>query len=89
MKIFAIADLHLSLRDGVLTKPMDRFGEHWKDHHGRIADDWTARVGSDDIVLLPGDISWALKPHEAAEDLAWIHALPGRKVILKGNHDFW
>jgi len=89
MKVFAIADLHLSLRDGVLSKPMDRFGAHWKDHHVRIAEDWDARVDAGDIVLLPGDLSWALKPHEVAEDLAWIHARPGRKVLLKGNHDFW
>jgi len=89
MNTFAISDLHLSLRGGGLWKPMDRFGEHWKDHHLRIAEDWRARVQDDDLVLLPGDLSWALRPDGAAEDLAWLDPLPGRKVIIKGNHDYW
>jgi predicted phosphohydrolase len=89
MKIFAISDLHLSLRDGRLYKPMDRFGAGWRDHHLKIQDDWHERVDSEDLVLVPGDISWAGKPAEALEDLEWLGRLPGRKVLVKGNHDWW
>lgn len=86
MKIFAISDLHLSLTS---DKPMDVFGSHWKNHHLKIAKDWKCRVSDDDLVLLPGDHSWALKLEEAVEDLAFIASLPGKKVLLKGNHDLW
>lgn len=89
MKVFAIADLHLSLHDGVLTKPMARFGDAWLNHHEQIADAWRGTVAGGDLVLVPGDISWAMRPAEAAEDLAWLHALPGTKVLLNGNHDYW
>ena len=89
MKIFAIGDLHLSLQDGQLYKPMSRFGEQWRDHHLRIAGDWRARVAGDDLVLLVGDTSWAMRPAQAAEDLAFIEQLPGRKVLIRGNHDYW
>ena len=89
MKLFAIGDLHLSLQDGQLRKPMHVFGEQWRDHHLRIAADWRARVGDDDLVLLAGDTSWAMRAADVAEDLAWIEALPGRKVMIKGNHDYW
>jgi len=68
---------------------MDCFGEHWRDHHLRIAGEWRSRVRDDDLVLLPGDLSWATRPEGAAEDLAWLDDLPGRKVIVKGNHDYW
>jgi len=85
-RIFALADLHLST-DG--EKPMDIFGELWRDHAGRMAVAWDAAVAPEDTVLLPGDISWALKLREAAPDLAWIGARPGRKLLLRGNHDSW
>jgi hypothetical protein len=68
---------------------MDIFGTHWKDHATRIAEAWRARVAADDWVLLAGDISWALKLADALPDLAWIDALPGRKVMIRGNHDYW
>lgn len=89
MNMFSISDLHLSLRHGKLTKPMDRFGDHWRDHHVRVARDWREQVGDEDLVLLPGDFSWAGRPTDALEDLAWLESLPGRKIIIKGNHDYW
>ena len=85
MAAYAIADLHLPARQ----KPMDVFGEHWKDHFRRICEDWLARVRPDDVVLLPGDISWAMHLEEAAEDLQSIGRLPGTKILLRGNHDYW
>ncbi len=85
MAIFAISDLHLPARQ----KPMDIFGVHWENHFERISRDWRARVGEGDIVLLPGDLTWAMRLEEALEDLERIGALPGRKIILRGNHDYW
>jgi predicted phosphohydrolase len=85
-KLFAIADLHLSL-DG--EKPMDIFGEEWKDHHGRIAEAWDRMVENVDTILLPGDLSWAATLDGAARDLQWIGERPGRKILMRGNHDMW
>lgn len=85
MAVFAIADLHLP----AAQKPMDVFGPHWKDHFERIGADWRSRVTEADTVLLPGDLSWAMRLEEAAEDLAAIGRLPGRKILLRGNHDYW
>lgn len=84
--IWTISDLHLS---AVQPKPMDIFGSHWIDHAQRIAAAWRARVAADDYVLIAGDISWAMKLPDALPDLAWIDALPGQKVMIKGNHDYW
>jgi predicted phosphohydrolase len=84
--IWTISDLHLSHAQ---PKPMDIFGTHWRDHPQRIAAAWRARVGAGDWVLIAGDISWAMKLPEALVDLRWIDALPGRKVIIRGNHDYW
>ena len=86
MKIYAIGDLHLS---GAFPKPMDIFGSHWADHWKRIRQHWFEIVCNDDIVLIPGDISWAMKLDEALVDLRKIGELPGRKVIIRGNHDYW
>lgn len=86
MHIFAIGDLHLSLS---AEKPMDVFGGQWVDHMEKVRENWLRAVGPEDVVIVPGDISWALKPEEAAADLAWLGALPGKKVLLKGNHDLW
>jgi hypothetical protein len=86
MKIFGISDLHL---DSKKEKPMDIFGENWIDHDKKIFDSWKESVSDDDIVLLPGDISWAISLKEAYLDLALIEELPGRKIITKGNHDYW
>lgn len=86
MRFFGISDLHLSLNS---NKPMDRFGEHWFKHHEKVAENWRRLVSEDDVVLLPGDHSWALHLEDAREDLAWIAALPGKKIMGKGNHDLW
>lgn len=68
---------------------MDIFGQQWHNHTDRIATAWRAQVAPDDVVLIAGDISWAMKLVDALPDLAWIDALPGRKVMIKGNHDYW
>ncbi len=86
MSIYAIGDLHLS---GFSPKPMDIFGDHWTGHWGNIKQDWQKTVSSDDLVLLPGDLSWALRLSEAAGDMREICSLPGKKVMIKGNHDYW
>ncbi len=87
MSIWAIADLHLSF--GVPGKEMDVFGERWVNHTQRVEQHWRAKVKPDDLVLLAGDISWAKKIEDAAPDLEWIHNLPGTKVMIRGNHDYW
>lgn len=86
MNIFAIGDLHLS---GFMPKPMDVFGEHWNGHWEKIKEDWLGRVGEDDLVLLPGDLSWAMRLNEARTDISAICEMPGAKVLIRGNHDFW
>lgn len=88
MKIYAIADLHLSF-DERIDKPMDVFGPGWDNHAERVKNAWFELVEEDDIVIVPGDISWGLKLEEAMADLEWISTLPGKKVLLKGNHDLW
>lgn len=85
-RLFALADLHLSLTG---AKPMDVFSEAWRDHARRIAAAWDRVVEAGDTMLLPGDISWAEDLVEAAPDLEWIGARPGRKILLRGNHDSW
>ncbi len=84
--IWALSDLHLSTSG---AKPMDVFGDHWGNHADRMAKAWDDRVGADDIVLTPGDFSWATKPADAAGDFAWLAARPGSKILVKGNHDYW
>lgn len=86
MKVFAISDLHLSFST---DKPMDIFGECWDNYFEKICADWNQKVGDDDIVLIAGDISWAMGLDDAAADIAYIDALRGKKVIIKGNHDYW
>ncbi len=86
MSIFAIADLHIS---GDQTKPMDIFGSQWENHFDKIKNAWEEQVKEDDLVLIPGDISWALELEKALTDLNEIHLLPGKKVMIKGNHDYW
>lgn len=88
MGIYAIGDPHLSFAENV-DKPMDVFGEEWKDHAEKIKESWMVQVGPEDTVVVAGDISWGLKFEEALPDLQWIHNLPGKKVMLKGNHDLW
>ena len=86
MRLFAIGDLHLSGGD---DKPMDVFGAHWDRHFLRIQENWTRLVGEGDAVLIPGDISWAMQLRDAEPDLREIGRLPGRKILCKGNHDYW
>ena len=85
MALYAIADLHLSLG---ADKPMDVFWG-WKDYVPRLKANWNRLVKPEDTVVLPGDISWAMKLENAIEDFSFIDRLPGRKIILKGNHDYW
>ncbi len=84
--IWALSDLHLSTSG---AKPMDKFGDHWGQHDQRMARNWDAAVAADDIVLTPGDFSWASKPVEVAPDFAWLGQRPGHKIMVKGNHDHW
>ena len=84
--IWTLSDLHLSFAQ---HKPMDIFGSRWKDHPARIEANWRARVRDDDIVLVAGDISWAMHVGDAMQDLRWINALPGQKILSKVNHDYW
>ena len=86
MSLFVMADLHLS-SDG--TKSMEVFGARWKDYMNKIRRNWSAVITEDDTVIVPGDISWGLKLEDAREDLLFLESLPGKKLIGKGNHDFW
>ena len=85
MSLFTISDLHLSLS---ADKPMDVF-YGWKNYMERLTANWKRVVGENDTVVIPGDISWALKLEESLEDFLYLDSLPGKKIILKGNHDLW
>lgn len=86
MAIFAISDLHLSFGE---DKPMDIFGEHWENHHEKIKQDWIKKVTNNDLVILPGDFSWSMKLRNTYNDFKFLNDLPGKKLLLKGNHDYW
>ena len=86
MSIYAISDLHLAFD---VDKPMDRFGPQWENHPQKIATRWHDTVGIDDTVLVCGDTSWAMRIPEALRDLDYVHQLPGHKILLRGNHDYW
>lgn len=87
MALYAIGDLHLSFGT---DKPMDVFGREWKNHVSRIEKNWHKRVKEDDTVVVTGDHSWGKNPEECEPDLDFIESLPGRKILLRGNHDmFW
>ena len=88
MSIYAIADLHLSTLAST-DKSMEVFGKRWTDYIPRIETNWRRLVTDNDTVILPGDVSWALSLEEAKSDLKFIDSLPGKKIIGKGNHDFW
>ena len=87
MAIFAIADLHLDTV--TYEKSMEVFGNRWQGYINKIKSNWTRLVTPDDTVIIAGDISWALTLEQSLDDLKWIDALPGKKLIMKGNHDFW
>lgn len=84
MAVFTISDLHLAHR---VPKPMEVFG--WRDYTRILREHWIREVGEEDTVFLPGDFSWATYLKEAQEDFAFLDGLPGKKILLKGNHDFW
>ncbi len=86
MSIYAIADLHLSFSD---PKPMDIFGDNWTNHENKIRKNWMEKVKEEDTVLLPGDFSWAMELSDTFKDFEYLNNLPGRKIMLKGNHDYW
>jgi predicted phosphohydrolase len=85
MALYTIGDLHLALSQ---DKPMDVFGEIWEDHPKKLKQGFSA-LGEDDICVLCGDVSWGMSLGEAKEDFRFIHELPGKKILLKGNHDYW
>lgn len=84
--IYSISDLHF---DYSKEKPMGIFGDNWKNHEEIIMENWKEKIGDDDLVLIAGDISWALKAEDAFYDLERIDKLPGKKILSKGNHDYW
>lgn len=86
MAIFAISDLHLSFGT---DKPMNVFGQVWENYEDKIKINWKSSVNENDIVILPGDLSWGITLKEAKKDFEFINNLPGRKIILKGNHDYY
>ena len=86
MKVFAISDLHLSVNN---PKPMDIFGPVWDGYLDKIFSEWKEKVSENDLVLLAGDFSWAMKLEEAIADFNLLKDLPGKKVLIRGNHDYW
>lgn len=86
MKVFAISDLHLSF---MVEKPMDIFGGNWENYTDKILENWNKVVSKDDLVLIAGDISWAMKLEETKLDLEFIDKLNGEKIIIRGNHEYW
>ena len=86
LRVFAISDLHLSINS---NKPMDIFGPVWSNYLGDIFDDWKSKVSDDDVVIMAGDFSWAMKLEETAPDFDLLKDLPGKKIIIRGNHDYW
>jgi len=86
LSLFAVGDLHLPGGD---DKPMDVFGPQWDRHFLRISESWRDQVTDQDTVLVPGDISWAMRLEDAVPDLRLIGELPGRKILIRGNHDYW
>lgn len=86
MKIFGISDLHLP---SSRNKAMDVFGEHWTDYISRIRVNWLAKISPEDLILMPGDLSWAMRWDDVLGDIEYLKQLPGFKVLIKGNHDYW
>lgn len=85
MALYTIGDLHLSLGS---DKPMDIFGEGWSNYVERIREGFS-ELGSEDVTVLCGDLSWGMSLEESLQDLTFIHELPGKKILMKGNHDYW
>ena len=88
MSLYTIADLHLSTFDKT-NKSMEVFGKSWADYMLRIEQNWRHLISDSDTVVIPGDVSWALSLEESESDMRFLDSLPGKKIIGKGNHDFW
>ena len=86
MSIYAISDLHLSFGE---NKPMEIFGDNWENHAEKIEKNWREVVKDYDLVLMPGDFSWAMYLKDAYKDFEYLNKLSGKKLLLKGNHDYW
>lgn len=86
MSIYAIGDLHLSFAN---PKPMNIFGNNWNNHEEKIKLDWISKVKEEDTVVLPGDFSWAMNLKDTKKDFEYINNLPGKKIMSKGNHEYW
>lgn len=86
MSVYTIADLHLSFNE---NKPMDIFGDIWNKHEEKIRKNWIENVRNEDLVVLPGDFSWSMKLEDTYKDFEYLESLPGTKILLKGNHDYW
>lgn len=86
MSIFAIGDLHLDFSN---EKPMNIFGDNWQGHSEKIRQDWINKVSETDLVILPGDFSWATTLEQTYKEFLYLNDLPGKKILLKGNHDYW
>ncbi len=86
MGIFTISDLHLSFG---ADKPMDVFGGRWENYTEKLKTEWNSMVAEEDVVVLPGDLSWAMYLSDAVADFTFIHRLKGQKILMKGNHDYW
>ncbi len=86
MSIYTIGDLHLSFQE---DKPMSIFGENWEGHEEKIKKAWNEKVKSQDLVVMPGDFSWSTYLKDTYQDFLYLNNLPGKKLILKGNHDYW
>ena len=84
--LYAIADTHLSFS---VEKPMDVFGARWTNHAERLRENWLKKVRPEDTVVIPGDVSWGISLNEAEADLRFLDDLPGKKLLGKGNHDYW
>ena len=87
MAVYVIADLHLATANA--EKSMEVFGKRWVNYIEKLKSRWSRVISDEDTVVIPGDISWGLATKEALDDLLWLDALPGKKIIMKGNHDFW
>ena len=86
MSIYVIGDLHLPFGE---NKPMEIFGERWQGYTDKLKEDWKSKVKPEDTVILAGDFSWATYLKNTYKDFEYINELPGKKILLKGNHDYW
>lgn len=87
MALWAISDFHLSF--GVKDKPMNVFGDNWNGYEEKIRSNWIEKIKPDDTILMAGDFSWGMYLDETVEDFKFLEELPGRKIMIKGNHDYW